>query len=472
MNAPGPQDPLHESQERLKAEIAKREAAEAMLARVQTAYTRFVPPQLLSMLGKESILDVAWGNQVEAKMTILFSDIRGFASISERMAPQQSFDFINAYLSFMEPVVVAEGGFIDKYIGDSVMALFPVRGDDALRAALGMLKELQHFNAEWNTLLSDLPNERAEKQAATDVHIGIGLNSGLLMLGVVGGFNRMEITVISDAVNLASRIESLTKVYQTPILISQHTLNSIRHPGDFAIRFVDRVKVRGKHLAQSIYEVFNADPPHILEGKKATQDLFEDALAHYHFNRIGAASSLFASCLEINPGDTPAMVYWRRCSGDLPPTSDHDGVTETDLEAVWRPEYLLGMPFIDEAHINIFSSILHLAGALLEEAEDRAVALIDTVITQTEDHFLEEERVMGANAYTYSAHMEHSQQHRKFRDFLGTLEADIRGGRISSLRMAFRCQFLLLDWFISHISITDRHLTRFLANTASGELKP
>jgi len=466
MDLPGPQDPNQELQERLNAEIAQREAAESMLARVQAAYTRFVPPQLLSMLGKESILDVAWGNQVEAKMTILFSDIRGFASMSERMAPQQSFDFINAYLSFMEPAVVAEGGFVDKYIGDSVMALFPARGDDALRAALGMLKELKQFNAEWNALLADLPHDRAEKQSAADVQIGIGLNSGLLMLGVVGGFNRMEITVISDAVNLASRIESLTKVYQTPILISQHTLNSIRHPADFAIRFVDRVRVRGKHLAQSIYEVFNADPPQILEGKLATQDLFEDALAHYHFHRTQIASTLFASCLEINPGDTPAKVYWQRCGG-LHPGEEHDSATESDLEAVWRPEYILGMPFLDDAHVGIFSSILDLAHALLEETGDRAIGLIDTLISQTEEHFLEEERMMGAHAYTYTAHMEHSQQHRKFRDFLTTLEGEIRSGKISSLRLAFRCQFLLLDWFISHISITDRHLTRFLATVGA-----
>ena len=132
----GADDELPRLRARLEAESATRQGLEQRLAHVESAYSRFVPPQLLELLGKESILDVDWGNQAEKKMTILFSDIRGFASMSERMSPQQCFDFINDYLSFMEPVVLAHGGFIDKYIGDSVMALFPARGDDALRLSL------------------------------------------------------------------------------------------------------------------------------------------------------------------------------------------------------------------------------------------------------------------------------------------------------------------------------------------------
>jgi class 3 adenylate cyclase len=193
-------DDLRRQRARLDSEIATRQGVEQRLGQVQAAYARFVPPQLLDLLGKESILDVDWGNQAEKKMTILFSDIRGFASMSERMSPQQCFDFINAYLSFMEPVVLAHGGFIDKYIGDSVMALFPARGGDALHAAIAMLAELDQFNAQRAMLLTELPADHPERRAASDVRIGIGMNSGLLMLGVIGGASRMEVTVISDAV--------------------------------------------------------------------------------------------------------------------------------------------------------------------------------------------------------------------------------------------------------------------------------
>lgn len=458
-------DELRRLRARFEAEVTTRQGVEKRLAQVQSAYGRFVPHQLLELLGKESILDVDWGNQAEKKMTILFSDIRGFASMSERMSPQQCFDFINAYLSYMEPSVLAHGGFIDKYIGDSVMALFPARGDDAMRAALGMLKELDQFNDQRSMQQNELPFDHPERRNG-DVHIGIGMNSGLLMLGVIGGSNRMEVTVISDAVNLASRVETLTKIYQTPILITQHTLNSIRHPGEFSIRFLDRVRVRGKHLAQSIYEVFDADSPGLKAAKLASRDTFEDALAHYHYRRMDEALTLFSACLEHNPADTPAAVYWQRCRQA---SRIHGEAGETDSVAHWRPEYLLGFAGLDEIHQVIFSHIVALAEALLQESTNLSEQLVVKLVDLTKEHFESEERMMDAHGYPRSPSLEHRQQHQKFREFLDMLSADIHDRHISGLRLAFRCQFLLLDWFISHISITDRHLERFLSDRVGGD---
>lgn len=462
-----PADELCRMRARLESEIATRQGVERRLAQMQAAYSRFVPPQLLELLGKESILDVDWGNQAEKKMTILFSDIRDFASMSERMSPQQCFDFINDYLSFMEPVVLAHGGFIDKYIGDSVMALFPARGDDALRAALGMLKELGQFNARRSLPQNDLPFESGDRCGGGEVRIGIGMNSGLLMLGVIGGSNRMEVTVISDAVNLASRVETLTKTYRTPILITQHTLNSIRQPADFSIRFIDRVRVRGKHLAQSIYEVFDADPAPLKAAKLASRDIFEDALAHYHFRRMDGALALFGDCLEHNPGDTPAAVYWQRCRQANRDRPIDDG--ETDSAVHWLPEYLLGFPGLDEMHQIIFNHIVALSETLLQESDGNAIHLAGKLVEWTQEHFESEERLMQAHGYPRSALLEHRQQHIKFLEFLVALASDIQNGKTSALRLAFRCQFLLLDWFISHISVTDRHLERFLAARVAPE---
>jgi len=462
----GSDDEIKRLRARLDAEIATRQGVEQQLVRLQSAYARFVPPQLLNLLGKETILDVDWGNQVEKKMTILFSDIRGFASMSERMSPQQCFDFINAYLSFMEPVVLAHGGFIDKYIGDSVMALFPARGDDALRAALGMLAQIEQFNAQRSLERGELAFDHPERRKASEVHVGIGMNSGLLMLGVIGGSNRMEITVISDAVNLASRVETLTKIYQTPILITQHTLNSIRQAADFSIRFIDRVRVRGKHLAQSIYEAFDADPPALKAAKLASRDRFEDALAHYHFRQMDEALTLFSDCLEFHPGDTPAAIYWQRCRQA---SREHSGEAgETDSATQWRTEYLLGFPGMDEMHQVIFSHIVSLSDALQQEAGGKAGELAAMLVEFTQEHFDSEERLMVAHGYPHSPMAEHRQQHLKFLEFLGVIVRTIGDGQTPALRLAFRCQFLLLDWFISHISITDRHLERYLAGRIGG----
>lgn len=213
------------------------------------AYRRFVPQEFIKLMGRDNIINVRLGDHVEMTMTILFSDIRDFTSISEGMTPKENFSFINSYLDRMEPVIARAEGIIDKYIGDAIMALFPKGADSAIKGAISMLNELEVYNRD----LMD--------SGQKPIKIGIGINTGLMMLGIIGGKHHMESTVISDAVNLASRIESMTKNYMTPLLISEHTYYNLNNPSLYCIRFVDRVKVKGKEQCQSIYEVFDNDPP-------------------------------------------------------------------------------------------------------------------------------------------------------------------------------------------------------------------
>ena len=186
---------------------------------------RFVPQAFLAIVGKPSIVEVELGDNKRRNMTILFSDIRNFTTLSEAMTPDENFAFINAYLERMGPVIRDHNGFIDKYIGDAIMALFE-SADDAVRAGLGMLETLEAFNAE----------RRAAGQEP--IGIGVGINTGTLMMGTIGEKHRMDGTVISDAVNLASRIESLTKTYHVGLLVSQYTVREpgrsqgLRHPPD------------------------------------------------------------------------------------------------------------------------------------------------------------------------------------------------------------------------------------------------
>ena len=216
---------------------------------IVSAYSRFVPHQFVQLLGKDSVVDIDLGESLEKKMTILFSDMRDFTTLSESMTPRQNFEFINTYLERMEPVITKYHGVIDKYIGDAIMALFPTGPDDALDGAIGMLDTLAAYNKE------------REAIGHRPIFIGIGLNTGLMMLGTVGGRNRMESTVISDAVNLASRVESMTKSYGTSLLITEHTYCGLKDPSRYGIRFADRVMVKGKTQPQSVYEVFDGDPP-------------------------------------------------------------------------------------------------------------------------------------------------------------------------------------------------------------------
>ncbi|MBE9162083.1 adenylate/guanylate cyclase domain-containing protein [Tychonema sp. LEGE 06208] len=265
------------------------------------ATSRFVPNQLLSFLGCDSIVDVKLGDAVELEMSVLFSDIRDFTTLSEQMTPEENFKFINSYLSYMGPLILENQGFIDKYIGDAIMALFSEGADDAVKAGIAMLHSLAEYNRQ--------------RAAADDVaiKIGVGINTGSLMLGTVGGNSRMDGTVIGDAVNLASRIESLTKNYGVSLLITQQTFDRLTNPADYAIRVIDKVQVKGKSEWVTVYEVFEADLPEVKAGKLANLRLFAEALFLYNMNNFREAGELFADCWRQNPGDKVAQIYWDRC---------------------------------------------------------------------------------------------------------------------------------------------------------------
>jgi PAS domain S-box-containing protein len=269
---------------------------------IAEATSRFVPNEFLAFLGCDSIVDIKLGEAVELEMSVLFSDIRDFTTLSEQMTPTDNFKFINSYLSRMEPLIVENQGFIDKYIGDAIMALFSEGADDAVKAGIAMLQTL----AEYNRVRASL--------GYVPVEIGVGINTGSLILGIVGGKSRMDGTVISDAVNLASRIESLTKNYGVSLLITQQTFERLTNPGDYASRVIDKVQVKGKSEWVTVYEVFDADLAEVKAGKLATLQLFTEALSLYNMKSFRQAARLFVDCLRQNPGDKVARIYLERCN--------------------------------------------------------------------------------------------------------------------------------------------------------------
>lgn len=280
-----------------KNELLARLKTHLKLSHINAAYSRFVPGQFLQSLDKESIIDVQLGDSVQKEMSILFSDIRSFTSLSEKMTPEDNFKFINGYLSQMEPAILENKGFVDKYIGDAIMALFGGCADDAVKAGIAMLQSLNKYN---------LTRQRPDRMP---FRIGIGINTGNLMLGTVGGKNRMDGTVISDAVNLASRLEGLTKNYRVPLLISHETFFHLQNPADYKIRIIDRVRVKGKSEMVSVFEVFDADPPEVRAGKLATKTYFEQGLILYKMGQVSEAVQYFEICCQQNPQDTVAQIY-------------------------------------------------------------------------------------------------------------------------------------------------------------------
>lgn len=270
------------------------------LRRTNFAYARFVPYELILYLKKESILEVRLGNQVQREMTIMFSDIRSFTELSETMTPEENFNFLNAYLKRMNPCVQYHNGFIDKYIGDGLMALFPISPDDAVESAISMQKEIRIYN------------EERMKKNYHPIQIGIGLHAGLIMLGTIGTDDRMEGTVISDAVNLASRIEGLTKVYGASILLSIETLFSLEDADKYMYRILDRVKVKGKSKNFTVVEILDGHSDEVLELFKTTKTQFETGVSYYLTQDFHLAVSCFKEIVEINSFDKAAQLYLKR----------------------------------------------------------------------------------------------------------------------------------------------------------------
>lgn len=270
-------------------------------ARLNKALDKFVPRQFLEFLNKKNLVDINLGDQVQQELSILFSDIRNFTAMSEVMTPEENFQFVNDYFSQVSPAICENDGFVDKYMGDALMALFSNKADDAIESALGVLRRLEIYN-----------QERKEK-GLTAIEIGIGINTGNLMVGTVGETNRMENTVISDAVNIAARVEGLTKTYRVPLLITQQTLNKLANPSAYAIRMLEQVKVKGKSQPITIYEVFENDPPELKQRKIDNQPLFEQAIAQFELYCFEKAEVLFQQCLLQNPQDYVLQNYIDRC---------------------------------------------------------------------------------------------------------------------------------------------------------------
>ena len=262
---------------------------------------RFVPHAFLAIVGKPSIVEVELGDNKRQNMTVLFSDIRNFTTLSEKMTPDENFAFINAYLERMGPVIRDHNGFIDKYIGDAIMALF----DDGRRCAARRPRHARRARRL---------QRRARASGLEPIGIGIGINTGSLMLGTIGEKHRMDGTVISDAVNLASRIESLTKNYHVGLLISEYTYEQLADPKAYDVRPIDVVVVKGKTRPVTIFEVFQHNAPAERAAKGLTRELLQsgvDALARHD---VAAARRCFQQCLALMPGDTAAANLLKSCA--------------------------------------------------------------------------------------------------------------------------------------------------------------
>jgi adenylate cyclase len=207
----------------------------------------FVPEQFLSRIAPQGLDSIQLGNVREEELTVLFCDIRGFTTIAESQEAIETFQWLNAFFTQMSQAISANHGFIDKFLGDALMAVFDrpeSHAQDALTAAINMQQSLKIFN-----------RKRKQYNLADPVKIGIGIHTGMGLIGTIGSSSRMDSTVIGDVVNTAARIEELTKSYKASIIATEKTINKLTHPQVFEVKFLDRINPRGKQQILEIYKI-------------------------------------------------------------------------------------------------------------------------------------------------------------------------------------------------------------------------
>lgn len=278
-------------------EVQEREDA---IRKVHDASQKFVPSEFIKSLGKATITEVFLGDLVEREVTVVFVDIRGFTTISEGMDPHDNFLFVNGFNNRMGPIVRRNGGFIMQYLGDGFMALFPGGSQGALKASVEMHQTLQAFNGE-RALKGRLP-----------VSIGVGMQSGKLIMGITGDEQRLDAAIISDTVNTAARIEGLSKHFGTSILLTQECMDSLTRPEEFDFRYLGQVQLKGKQKPIDLFECINGDPLELQQHKLENLATFDHAMDLYFKKEFAMAAVTFQQIYKKNPDDYPSKLFLNR----------------------------------------------------------------------------------------------------------------------------------------------------------------
>jgi len=267
------------------------------ITRLNESTIRFVPLQFMEHLGVSDITKMKLGDNVQRDISVLFFDIRYFSINSEMMTARENFVFINKILGIAGPIIRKHNGFVDKYIGDAAMALF-IDGMDAVRAGIEL----------YQILVVD--EDTRVKIGVDGINIGVGIHSGSVMMGIVGENERLSSTVISTNVNLASRVESLTKQTGSGLLITRDTLNQLAgNEDEFVYRFIGMVQAAGINEVIGLFDMLDALPPKDKHLRMATKTFFESGVRKYHMKDYATSVKRFESVVKMDPQDICAVHY-------------------------------------------------------------------------------------------------------------------------------------------------------------------
>jgi class 3 adenylate cyclase/HAMP domain-containing protein len=265
---------------------------------LNASYIRFVPQSFLDVLGKTSMTQVRLGDQVNRKMTVLVCNMREFSGFSSTLSPEDNFRFINSFLKQFGPIVRQFGGFTSRYMGPGLLALFPNDPVDALKTAVQMREKLEDYNS------------LRHNSGYIPIDIGISVHIGEVMIGIIGEEQRMEGSVVSDQVHLASELEKASQQLGSSILLTEEALAACKLGQRWHYRRLGAVQIHGMNRKLELFDLYEGDPEPVRKLKRETQQKFEQGVELFRNGRFHDAREAFVSVVRLNRNDLAAKLYF------------------------------------------------------------------------------------------------------------------------------------------------------------------
>lgn len=382
---------------------------------------------------------------IQKEMIVVSIQLKNLDELTNKLNSKALVELLNECFILFYEFITKNNGFILQYVQSELIALFPFSQVDGLNSSLSILQKVMHINNQKKQ--EDIPS----------VSFGIGVDKGYITLGVIGEPNCQQVIGLGDAIGVASKLASVSKDYKSSFVVSETIYFGLDKSNDYLIRFIDRIQAKPNHI--SIFEIYNHEPPQIIQKRKEHAKLFENALALFHSGDIKTSEIRLKQYNLMVPEDYIAILYLERCKKDIIYQSKGSSVFQRKI--MWSDYLSVYYEPIDNQHKELIGRVSNFLQNIKDgKASDETLKILSFLEDYTVKHFSTEEKIMVKNEYPF--YEEHKKQHEIFINELNTIKTTGLKQEKIDFHLMLRIESQLVNWIINHICITDKKLGNFL----------